>query len=564
MKAAQLRHQSDSRYCFVVEDGRLLLRLAIDRDVNVTSVKVTFGPPQGFNKRHQDQEMFPRYDDGDFIYYETILEARPSRFYYIFKIEENGEKYIYDENGLAKTFNFELAFLSAFQMIAENRADFTLPKPSWQGRVFYQIFPERFACRGNPKDKPYVNRDWNSTRLGGMPPAFIGGDIWGIIDKLDYIESLGTGAIYLNPIHPSLSNHKYDVLDYFGVEEAFGGKEAFHQLIQKAHERDIKVVLDMVFNHTSAQHPFFKDCLEKGKDSPYFDYYFIHGDKPNYGLRNYDCFAEVRDMPKLDTSNPKVQEYLISVASYWMKEFNVDGFRLDVCEGVSHEFWTLLKMALKKINPDVYLLGEIWMNSESYLGPNQIDGLMNYPFLGAISNYVLGNNDADKTAKVLSGLLTRYKQGNVLMMLNLLSSHDIQRFIRLCGGDKSKFLCAYAIMFAFPGMPSIYYGDEIFLDGGGDPDCRRGMPWNSSEFASQEHAVFKQLGQLRKHRKELQFGEAFLSEENGLLHLKRVYGGQEISLFINLTPNPISIDGQPILSYNHKDGVLGPSGFLFC
>lgn len=565
LRASQLRHQSDSRYCFVLGDGRLFLRLGIAKEVAVSRVEVTFGPPQSFAKNHDNIVMKLGCIDNDFAYYETVLEALPCRFYYIFRIYSDGICYTYNETGVSEGYPYHLAFLSAFQMIAENRADYMLPKPSWEGRMFYQIFPERFACRGDPKKKAYVNRDWKSldlhTTLRGNP--FLGGDLYGVIDHLDYLSSLGVGAIYLNPIHPSPSNHKYDVLDYFDVEPKFGGKEALRELIEQAHERDIKIVLDMVFNHTSVFHPFFQDVADKGKASPYHEFYFIHGDRPDIRKKNYETFANAKQMPKLDTSNPKVQDYVIEVASYYMKEFGVDGFRLDVCEGVSHECWTRLKMALKKINPEVLLLGEIWLNSESYLGPNQIDGVMNYPLLGAISNYILDHKGAKEMAEELNGLIVRYKWGNITLMMNLLSSHDIQRVYRLASGNHDDILMAYAILFAFPGMPCVYYGDEIFMDGGGDPDCRRGMEWDSAEFKGEDHALFKALGQFHRSSSALRTGEVRIYEQKGLLFIERKSKDETLVLAVNRTPLPIELGKKAELSRHYDGKKLAPKGFAF-
>lgn len=563
MDASNFVHQSDSRYCFAKDDGHLFLRLGVSKSLQIHDLEVIYGPPQGFDKLHYQQAMYPRHDDGTYQYYETVLESHPSRYYYVFRFKVGDETWYFTEGGLLSSFAFDLAFLSAFQMIAENRTDFMLPKPSWQGRIIYQIFPERFACRGAPQDKAYVNRSWDSLQLAGFPPAFLGGDLYGIIDKLDYLKSLGVGALYLNPIHPSPSNHKYDVLDYYDVDPGFGGKQAFKELVEKAHDHDIKIILDMVFNHTSVNHPAFLDVRQKGRNSPYFDYYFVHGDYPDIKEKNYETFASARFMPKLDTSNPKVQDFIIDVASFWMKEFGVDGFRLDVCEGVSHEAWIRLKMALKRIDPEVLLIGEIWLNSESYLGPHQIDGVMNYPFLGAMSSYVLGKNDAKRTAELLCSLIVRYKWGNNENMLNLLSSHDIQRFVRLAKGDKAKVLCAYAVMFAFSGLPCIYYGDEIFLDGGGDPDCRRGMPWNSKEFHSQEHHLFAAMGRLHAQSEALCKGEIDVYEENGLLVIKRASKSEIVHLYVNLSGQSIPFDQKGCLDYGLDGQKLSSPGLVY-
>ena len=221
-------------------------------------------------------------------------------------------------------------------------------------------------------------------------------------------------------------------------------------------------------------------------------------------------------------------------------------------------------MALKRIDPEILLLGEIWLNSESYLGPNQIDGVMNYPLLGAMSKMVLGQNGAPEIAEELCGLILRYKQGHNAMMLNLLSSHDIERFTRLCQGDKAKVLAAYAVVLSFPGMPCIYYGDEIFLDGGGDPDCRRALPWDSEEFASEEHALFRQMIAFHNAHSCLKEGEIDIVSNGGLLIITRANAKESVSLYVNLSKAPTRFTKEAKLSFGLNETKLAPLGFVFC
>ena len=561
MDLTALRHQSDSRYCFSVGPHKVLVRLAIARKVHATAIRLIYGISHEFVRRRKSVPMVLKFFDGTFDYYEAYMEADPTRFLYFFEIEQGGETWCYSESGLYRGFDYDVAFISAFQMIGENRSDFVLPKPSWEGRLFYQIFPERFA-KGLP-NKDYVTQKWDAKgkKLGNN--AFLGGDLQGVLNHLEYLASLGVGAIYLNPIHPSPSNHKYDVLDYFDVDPHFGGMEAFDALVKRAHELDIKIVMDLVFNHTSVNHPFFQDVILKGRESKYYSWYFIDGEYPDISKKNYATFAMAKYMPKLDTSNPEVQDYLVEVGSFWMKEHHVDGFRLDVCEGVSHEFWTRFKLSLKKIDPEVLLIGEIWLNSESYLGPNQIDGVMNYPLLGVVSGYCLGHESAEDTAAKCSGLLMRYKLGNVAMMLNLLSSHDIQRFYHLCHGDPDCVLIGYGLLMFYLGFPCLYYGDEIFTDGEGDPDCRRGMDWDSPIFKSERHRVIVSLLRLRRQFACMRSGHIAISAEIGLLVISRFTDtGEKLTYYANMTDTPIKMAGNVHLSYRYEKGFILPRGFL--
>ena len=560
MDLSLLRHQSDSRYCFSLDERHTLIRLAISRLANVNKVELIYGDPRTFNTKHSSLPLTLKYRDGAFDYYEAVVEAYPMRLMYIFHLQENGKEYYFAESGLSDRFIYDLAFISAFQFIGENINDIVLDNPSWRGRVIYQIFPERFA-KSDKLPKDYVNCDWDSENLRYMKGAFLGGDLYGVIDKLDYLKDLGVGAIYLTPIHPSPSNHKYDVIDYYDVDASFGGKEAFKELVEKAHQLDIKIMMDLVFNHMSNKNPIFKDVEVKGKRSKYYDWFFIDGDKPRVSPLNYLCFGTHFGMPKINTNNKEAQDYLIDVAKYWINEFNIDGYRLDVSEGVSHDFWMRFKIAIKDIKDDILVIGENWLNCESYLGNNQFDGVMNYPFLGVVSGYISKVNDALKTAEAFSWLMMRYKDGHNRNMMNILSSHDIQRFYNLCQGDKDLSLIGFGMMMFYLGYPLVYYGEEIFMFGRGDPDNRRGMEWDSPNFKEPEHELFKKLIQLRKDD-ILTDGDIRIFDYNGLLVIKRTRGTEGLSFISNLTDHNVQLSGNIILQNKYEKGELAPRGFV--
>ncbi len=559
MEIASFRHQSDSRFCFSLDEHRVLLRLAVARSVSLHRVQVVFGDPMSFARSHRYADMALRHTDAGYHYYEIVLDVFPARLMYVFLVDGENRSCYFSESGLTDTYKFDLGFISAFQFVGENKNDFVVEKPSWQGKVFYQIFPERFNNGLGPKS--YVNTPWNEASLAHKYRAFLGGDLQGVIDKLDYLDDLGIEVIYLTPVHPSISNHKYDVLDYFDVDAGFGGKEVFHRLVEEAHRRGMKVMMDMVFNHCANGHPFFKDVILNGRQSKYHSWFFIDGDKPRRTPLNYRCFGTFAGMPKLNTNNKEVQSYLIEVASYWMEDFGVDGFRLDVSEGVSHDFWVRLKIALKEIDPEVLLVGENWLNSESYLGVNQLDSVMNYPFLGVTSGYVLRIRDAKDTADALDGLLMRYKDGYSKMMLNILASHDVRRFLTLCGGDADLSLIGYAMMMFYWGHPMIYYGEEIFMQGAEDPDNRRGMQWDSKQFQSYRHSLFKELIRLRK-LPVLKAGDIEIKEQDGLLMIARKYDGKTLKLYCNMNEHGVRVAGKEILSNRYAGEEVWPKGFV--
>ena len=554
-------HQSDSRFCFSLDERHTLIRLALAKDIQPETVQVVFSDPMKFSRNHEYQNMVKKHEDRSYNYYEAIIEAFPMRLMYVFYLKENGKEYYLSESGLSKRYIFDLAFISAYQFVGENFNDYVKEKSGWEGRVIYQIFIERFNSRENPKNKPYVNMEWNNIDLRNNRNAFIGGDLYGVIDKLEYLKWLGVGAIYLTPIHPSESNHKYDVKDYFDVDEQFGGKKAFKELMEKAHSLDIKVMMDLVFNHMSYHHPIFLDVVENGRKSNYYDWFFIEGDKPHSHPLNYRCFGYFSHMPKLNTNNPVVQDYLISVGEYWVNNFKVDGFRLDVSEGVSHDFWNRFKIAIKDIKEDILIIGENWYNSESYLNNNQLDGVMNYPFLGVVSSYVLNQTDAKETMYNLEHVQMRYKDGHNRMMMNILASHDIQRFMNLTFFNKDLSLIGYSILVFYLGYPLIYYGEEIFMEGGNDPDNRRGMIWDSSLYQDPKVLLFRDLLLLRKED-ALKIGDMEIGEERGLFYIRRTHKNNKYTLYTNMEDHSITFNGNIVISNNVKNNIIYPHGLV--
>ena len=561
MDLSLLRHQSDSRYCFSLDENHALIRVAVSRLVSLDKIEIVYGDPRSFHRSHSYQPLTLKYQDRAFNYYETVIDLYPMRLMYVFYLVEKGMEYYFSESGLSNQYIFDLAFISAFQFIGENKNDIVQENESWEGRVIYQIFPERFA-KSNKLKKDYVNCDWNCKDLRYNRGALLGGDLFGVTEKLDYLKDLGVGAIYLTPIQTSNSSHKYDVIDYYRVDPRFGGEEAFKELVNEAHKRDIKIMMDMVFNHMASDNPIFQDVCAKGRGSKYYDWFFIDGEKPHKIPLNYLCFGHFAYMPKINTNNVEAQNYLLDVARYWIKEFDIDGYRLDVSEGVSHDFWIKFKFAVKEVKKDILVIGENWFNSESYLGNAQFDGVMNYPFLGAVSGYVCKATDARETAEIFDALMMRYKDGHNRMMMNILASHDIQRFYTLCEANKDLSLLGHAMMIFYLGYPLIYYGEEIFMTGGGDPDNRRGMEWNSPNFSSPEHALFKELIRLRQDP-ILKEGDISVYSKDNLLVIKRFYQGSGLALVCNMSDYPQAIDGNIILKNKYNiNKEIEPYGFV--
>ena len=395
--------------------------------------------------------------------------------------------------------------------------------PSWvKDAIFYQIFPERFA-RSERLTKPTNLESWEA------PPtrhSFKGGDFLGILEHLDYLEDLGITAIYFNPIFQSAANHRYHTHDYYTVDPILGGNKAFAQFLEAAHSRGMRVVLDGVFNHASRGFLQFNHIMENGEESPYLDWFnvkkfplhaFDERRKPNYA-----CWWDNRELPKLNTDNPQVRDFIYDVAEYWLQQ-GIDGWRLDVpLEVKTPGFWEEFRRRVKAINSEAYILAEIWDEARAWMQGDHFDATMNYGFNRACygffgqetldtsqrpGGFKLKRLDARRFARQVDRMLNLYAWPFTLAQYNLISSHDEPRFLTMVGGDKRRLRLATLCQMTFPGAPSIYYGDEIGMEGGPDPDCRRAFPWDEARWDHELRADFRRYIALRKAHPALRSGD---------------------------------------------------------
>jgi glycosidase len=319
----------------------------------------------------------------------------------------------------------------------------------------------------------------------------------------------------LCPIFTANANHKYDTVDYYNVDPHFGGNEAFKALVEAAHQRGMKVMLDAVFNHIGAQSPLWLDVVEKGEKSKYADWFWVNQfpvypdtpkDQWDFWNLNYETFGNVAEMPKLNTENEACRAYLLDVARYWVEEFKIDGWRLDVANEVDHAFWRDFRTVIKGINPDCYILGEIWHEGMPWLRGDQYDSLMNYPLTQAITDYfALSAMDKDGFKNAVNTSYLAYPRNVNEAMFNLLDSHDTTRILSLCQGDKRRAKLAYLFMFTQVGAPCIYYGGEIGMDGGrsmGSENNRKCMEWDESNHDFDFKRFIQQLIAMRKNNPE--------------------------------------------------------------
>ena len=412
--------------------------------------------------------------------------------------------------------------------------------PDWvKNAVFYQIFPDRFAW------SPRVEKPGNFEAWDSAPTAagFKGGDLLGVSEKLDYLEDLGINAIYFNPIFQSASNHRYHTHDYLQVDPLLGGNKAFKELLNEAHKRGIRIVLDGVFNHSSRGFFQFNHVLEVGPKSPYLDWFFIHGFPLHAyeGTPNYACWWSLPGLPKLNTNNPQVRKFIFNVASYWLEE-GIDGWRLDVpFEIDDDDFWREFREVVKSANPDAYIVGEIPTEGQRWMQGDMFDAVMNYQlthaclafFGGSRTNKALAEGmmgltapeamDAAQFAKRTQELLEIYPKEFAYAQLNLLDSHDMPRFLSLVNEDTQRLYLAYLFIMTYPGAPCIYYGDEIGLTGGADPMCRKSFPWDESTWNNNLRSKLRELTLLRHAMPVLRTGAylPLLSQDSLLVYARK-------------------------------------------
>lgn len=377
-------------------------------------------------------------------------------------------------------------------------------EPNWvKDSIFYQIFPERFYNGDFDNDPP------NKVNWTDMPNRnnFFGGDLKGIIEKMLYLKKLGINAIYLNPVFKAGKNHKYDTWDYFSVDPSFGKESELIELVNKAHSLNIKVILDGVFNHCGDGFWAFKDVLDKGKKSRYYNWFFILGDKINKNPVNYQTVGGCEYLPKLNINNPETRKYLFEAISYWTKNAKIDGWRLDVPWKIGFDFWGKFRKVVKKINPESYLVGEIWRDPEFWILNDTFDGVMNYKLRDLIIDFCIKDfidaEDFDYELRYLSKILGQ----KIYSMLNLLSSHDTPRILTLANNDISKVVLAITFLMTYMGAPMIYYGDEIGMEGDNDPDCRRTMIWDEMLWNKKINSIYKKLINLRLRHPSLRIGK---------------------------------------------------------
>lgn len=395
--------------------------------------------------------------------------------------------------------------------------------PTWvRDAVIYQIFPDRFRRSGRVQEQRFLAlQPWGSdpTQQG-----FQGGDLYGVIDAIDQLQAMGVTCLYLTPIFSSAANHRYHTYDYLRVDPLLGGNAALDALIAALHERDMRLVLDGVFNHCGRGFWAFHHVAENGQASPYWDWFHIKqwpiNPYPEVGEScGYDCWWSIADLPKFNHANPAVQEHLLSVARHWL-ERGIDGWRLDVPEEVPKNFWAEFRRVVRDVNSDAWIVGEIWGDARPWLQGEHFDGVMNYRMgwstLGWVGgdalrqgyrnpDYPLHPLNTEELIHIWNTTTSWYRPQVNQAQMNLLDSHDVPRAMHSLNGDIKAMRLALLLLFLQPGAPCIFYGTETGLSGGPnaerasgpEPACREAFPWDQ-RWSADLRPYLWQLAQLRR------------------------------------------------------------------
>jgi glycosidase len=419
--------------------------------------------------------------------------------------------------------------------------------PEWlQDAVIYHIFPDRFFD-GEQRNNPPNVQPW------GSPPQlwdFQGGDLRGVIQKFDYLLDLGVNTIYFTPIFTATSNHRYNTADYYTIDPKLGTLDDFHELLALAHRHGMRVILDGVFNHCGRSFFAFQDVLENGPVSPYRDWFHIYrfppdaySDGPSH---DYAAWWGMKGLPKFNTQHPQVRKYILDVARYWIEQ-GADGWRLDVPNEIDDDaFWAEFRRVVRAANPEACLIGEIWTADPRWVNDSHFDSLMNYPLRDAILRLLYaGTLDIPHFRDKVESLMHLYPRPNTHAMYLPLGSHDTERLLTKVEGDVRKARLAFLLQMSLPGAPAIYYGDEIGLEGGKDPDNRRAFPWDENLWNHELRAWVKQLITIRKASSALRRGTyqavCACDERAGCLAFSRTGRDEALLIIINANANPVEI-----------------------
>ncbi len=528
----------------------LRLRFHIPRGLGVAATVLRIAPDGGEGR---DYPFSFVTREGSEDLYELTLDSRAlcgeeesGLFFYEF-LFLRGVDTLFSESVNNVDFTLSPTSGTHFRLLI-HEADFHPPR--WfMGGTMYHVFVDRFFRGEGPvvqKESSEINPDWENgipqyAQRSGEPLSnhvFFGGNLWGVAQKLDHLEAMGITVLYLSPIFEAYSNHRYDTADYERIDGLLGGEEAFDHLLAEAHKRGIRVILDGVFNHTGDDSVYFNrkgtypgEGAYQSRRSPYADWFHF-----KKFPTDYESWWGIEIMPRLQHANPKCRRYFTGeegIGAKWIRR-GIDGWRLDVADELNDDFLNEFRATVKaESGENAIIIGEVWENAvdkvsygrrRKYFRGGQLDSVMNYPFRNAVLAFLL-EGDALRFYHILTELYGTYPLEVSHSLMNLLGTHDTERFLTRLGEDPraegkdnaylstlrlskqrralalERMKVASILQFTVFGVPSIYYGDEVGLEGHHDPFCRMPYPWGREEKDLQEH--YRRLGALRREHAAL-------------------------------------------------------------
>ena len=556
--------------------------------------------------------------DREFDYYAVEMTMGEEPFYYYFEVASGLLHVFFDRYGVSKERRdaYRFCIIPGFST------------PEWsKGAVMYQILVDRFyngdLANDVLTDEYYYIQtpskkmeDWNQCPSDFSVGEFYGGDLEGVRQKLNYLQNLGVEVIYFNPLFVSPSNHKYDIQDYDHIDPHYGkivvdegellqsgttdnskatryvnrvtnlknleaSNAFFAELVREIHARGMKVILDGVFNHCGSFNKWldrekiyhangdYEDGAFLSKESPYRSFFGFRDENAWPDNTTYEGWWDYDTLPKLNYEGSKeLYDYILGIAAKWVSEpYHVDGWRLDVANEVDRGFWRDFHRAAHEENPESVMIGEIWESSETWLNGDMFDSTMNYDFRKNCRDFfALRKISAEEFHDRIVKMLLRYRTGTLRGQLNLLDSHDVNRFLSYCEGDLRRFRLAEVFLFTSPGIPCVFYGDELGMDGSSETTLRGPMPWEKVQ--DEEDDFFSRLIAIRKEHEELTYGDytlRYMDHDGGYIY-QRTWGDHKITVCLNNGSTTIDLreylgKGSVLLSESYEAGKLGSMGY---
>ncbi len=585
MKKEMVLHIPMSQYAHGIAEDRLVIRLRTAKN-DLKNVTLYYGDtacrqnPIIFYPEKMDKVA----SDLHFDYYEAEFVSRFHRIYYYFLLEDGKESIYYYSDFFRSILSEDR---SEYYKIPFNHREDIADIPDWvKDAVVYNIFPDSFASSANEisgagnkqlfQNEHMTEPVWTTANLGGT--------IKGIGENVEYLKKLGVNCIYINPIFAAGEYHKYDTLDYFQIDPCFGTNKDFKEMVKIMHQKGIRVIIDGVFNHCGWKFFAFEDVVKNGENSKYKDWFYgltfpVKRPETQEEIPSYECFAYERLMPKLNTSNKEVQEYLLKVGKYWVEEFDIDGWRLDVASEVNDDFWRQFRKAVRSVKNDCFIIGEVWESGAHWMQGDMFDSTMNYD-VRKFCNYFFAKEAIDSVTfdAGVTNMRMRYRKNLQYGQLNLLDSHDVSRFLSVCGENKDKWKIAVIFQMMFLGVPSLFYGNEQGFTGNHEVDYRRKMEFKTT---GETFLFFQKLIDIRKKEVAVRRGDyktVFAEADKRVYAFSRNLNEETVLVILNASENEADIskilnqlsernDGKSLqstilLQHNLHTQYLGTYGYL--